>query len=425
MKHNYKIRIDESPPTEEQISRHKNFDRILADHHRLTQPIYRRPLYKNPKAFIGLVLILVIGFLVFQAVEEEKEELALKELPVEIRDAEERAFFTPPLAGLTVDYDNYAIIGDTLYSEVDGQLAFDLGSQGTLMVPRNAFVTGDGSPVPIREVVLRVRHFNDPLEMVAAGIPMHTTDGEDQYQLEAVNMLDVRAERNGTPLELAKGQRLTLVLPNRAEAPDRDLQLYHLDPVERKWIGTQPAYEILRKPLNGESIKAHRPTDDGFNMVEFDENGEPIRNVEEPDVDDSSPAAMGYQQQISISDLGVLSLDRKLTHQRYQQARVRLVDEAGKPVTTYALYKLIDGVNTVAYFWPQDKELTFELSYLPGLPQTVFGFTSDGHLFQTGVDALGALVDDDAVQDLKVRISDRPVQNIDELKQLLSADSGQ
>ena len=69
MKHKYKINIDQPVPSDAQIDRHKDFGRTLAAYHNLTQPIYRVPLYKNPKAFIGLVLIFTIAALVFCSAE--------------------------------------------------------------------------------------------------------------------------------------------------------------------------------------------------------------------------------------------------------------------------------------------------------------------------------------------------------------------
>ena len=49
MKHKYKINIDQPVPSDDKIAQHKDFGRILADYRNLTEPIYNRPLYKNPK----------------------------------------------------------------------------------------------------------------------------------------------------------------------------------------------------------------------------------------------------------------------------------------------------------------------------------------------------------------------------------------
>ena len=104
MKHKYKINIDQPVPSDDKIAQHKDFGRILADYRNLTEPIYNRPLYKNPKAFMGLALILTIAFLVFWAVEKEEKDKAnaTVELPAEIKMAEENSFLKPPSPTLSV-----------------------------------------------------------------------------------------------------------------------------------------------------------------------------------------------------------------------------------------------------------------------------------------------------------------------------------
>ncbi|MEM0997276.1 MAG: hypothetical protein AAGN35_09365 [Bacteroidota bacterium] len=421
MKHKYNIRVDGSKPTDEQIDGHKNFDRILADYHNLTQPIYRRPLYKNPRAFVGLVLIFVIGYLVFQAVEEEAENIALQELPVEIRDAEQRSFLTPPLSGLSVDRAEYLLAeaGDA------DPFTLKLTGIGELSVPRAAFITKAGQPVPLREVVLRVRNLEDPLKMIAAGVPMYTFEAEDQYLLESTVLLDLKAFRGNEPLLLADGMRLTLRLPHRNEAPDRDLQLFRLDTAARHWQRLSPGYEIRREPHPAHDLQAHRPAEnDGFDLVEFDENGDPIAQNENVQ-SDSLAETLGYRPELQLRELGLISLNRKLRPQIETTFSVRLVDDRGEPIAVYALYKLMEGVNSVAYFWPKDKNLTYELRYLPGVNQTVFGFDAAGHLLTVSGRALENLDADAEFNSVPVERSSTPVQSIDELKQLLAGNPSQ
>jgi hypothetical protein len=45
------------------INKHKDFKKLMANYEKVTDPLYKRPLYKNPKIFIALLLILLIIYL--------------------------------------------------------------------------------------------------------------------------------------------------------------------------------------------------------------------------------------------------------------------------------------------------------------------------------------------------------------------------
>jgi hypothetical protein len=51
-------------PTDEQIKRHKDFSRLSQDYQRLYKRP-RKPLYKNPKLFLYLLLLGLILYLMF------------------------------------------------------------------------------------------------------------------------------------------------------------------------------------------------------------------------------------------------------------------------------------------------------------------------------------------------------------------------
>lgn len=56
---------------EEDISRHKNFKRLRANYEQLTKRP-RKPLYKDPKALLGLLFIILILWLLLE--EAKKDE---------------------------------------------------------------------------------------------------------------------------------------------------------------------------------------------------------------------------------------------------------------------------------------------------------------------------------------------------------------
>lgn len=69
----YKFNINKPDPSDEEINRHKDFKKLKANYHRVTTPLYKTPLYKNKKVFLGLLLVVVIAYLISEAIDEEKK----------------------------------------------------------------------------------------------------------------------------------------------------------------------------------------------------------------------------------------------------------------------------------------------------------------------------------------------------------------
>jgi hypothetical protein len=61
---NYKFNIDQPDPSDDKINRHKDFKKLQGNYQRMTKPLYKTPLYKNPKVFLVLLLILVLAYVV-------------------------------------------------------------------------------------------------------------------------------------------------------------------------------------------------------------------------------------------------------------------------------------------------------------------------------------------------------------------------
>ncbi len=59
--------------TDQDINQHKDFGKLTANYDRITKPP-TKPLYKDPKAFLGLVLILIIVYLLMMAEAEEQQQ---------------------------------------------------------------------------------------------------------------------------------------------------------------------------------------------------------------------------------------------------------------------------------------------------------------------------------------------------------------
>ncbi len=70
----FKFDIDPKEPREEQIAKHKDFGKVMQNYQRMTNPLYRTPLYRYRKVFIVVLLALLVAWLVSEFGEEENGE---------------------------------------------------------------------------------------------------------------------------------------------------------------------------------------------------------------------------------------------------------------------------------------------------------------------------------------------------------------
>ncbi|MFZ1686558.1 MAG: hypothetical protein WAU70_03995 [Flavobacteriales bacterium] len=84
MSKQYRIQPQALVPADAEISRYRDFGKLVYNYERMTAPLYKRPLYKDPKAFIAIIVIVLLAILIAEVVEKEKA-LPVKG-PVEHRD---------------------------------------------------------------------------------------------------------------------------------------------------------------------------------------------------------------------------------------------------------------------------------------------------------------------------------------------------
>jgi hypothetical protein len=77
---NFKFDIDPKDPRDEQIARHKDFGKVMQNYQRMTNPLYRTPLYRYRKIFIAVLLALLVAFLVSEFGDGNDEE---KKAPID------------------------------------------------------------------------------------------------------------------------------------------------------------------------------------------------------------------------------------------------------------------------------------------------------------------------------------------------------
>lgn len=87
MRKHYRIgRRDKAQgPDDGTVSRYKDLGRLMYDYQKATRPLYQRPLYRDPRAFLALLVIILLTLLVWEAVEEEERRSSPAVPPVEER----------------------------------------------------------------------------------------------------------------------------------------------------------------------------------------------------------------------------------------------------------------------------------------------------------------------------------------------------
>lgn len=398
MKHNYKFRIDEPVPSDEQIDRHRNFDRVLADHRNITEPLYRRPLYKNPRAFIGLVLVLVIAFLVFQAVEEEDQAMETANAIEEFDKVKDQRFLEP--AGLGFD-----VPAETFEVSPGKEKEYELPSGVVIRIPANAFPSDD-NPVQVS-----VREFEEPLAAVLAGVPL---DFEESKLAIPSQIFQITMTSNGKPIDLAPNAEIKVEMTGlRNPETDHDV-LYVLDLNEKIWKNSRSEMNMEERPLDS----PHSPViiHDGFNVVEFEDDGS-IRN--RPVTSDSAIPGQGIQWVRSFESTGNgYFMCGHPGHPGTPNLSLRLKDVEGKALSIFALYQVSRDGKSARTYWPQDSKFTYEVvTTTPG--SKLFGFTEEGHLAWTEVPQRS----DEEVVEIQPTVSTQEVKDLQTLKNILSIES--
>lgn len=70
----FKFNIDQPDPSDDKINRHKDFKKLHGNYQRMTKPLYKTPLYKNPKVFLVLLLILVLAYVIAEMRDDDKKK---------------------------------------------------------------------------------------------------------------------------------------------------------------------------------------------------------------------------------------------------------------------------------------------------------------------------------------------------------------
>jgi hypothetical protein len=341
-------------------------------------------------------------------VEKEDEDKAknaqIEALPTEMQHAEEKSFLKPPSQ-------NVALPWIHVKSDFQKPQKVELPDGLVLTIPADAFETETGAPVE-GEVEVVVRAASEPADLIAMGLPMQS----DLQVLNPLLVLDIHATANGNPVQLKEGASIVVeqeLAPNFA----RPQTVYTLDVNQRKWIGGENEFF---KPAVRKEGRAAMPQDDGFGVVQYDENGQVIPQKQ--------PQQKGEKEikvlQFTLSSLGISCLGESAGATKgLMNYKVRFADAQGQALRLLTLYSLPKGLNTVQFYFPKTADYVFEAGMMAGTTTTFAGFLPDGRLAL--VKGVGALPETMPVHTLKMEISPAPIKDLQELTQLLAGDVGQ
>lgn len=409
MKHNYNFRVDPPMPSEEQIAKHKDFDAVLKRYEQVVPQLHRKPLYKNPKAFLSLTLAGVIGFLVFQAVREEEkaaeptQPVATEQaaLPAAIVEAEANAFLAAPIPGAAPVLHQLAV-------SADQTAMMRLADGSTIEVPKDAFETMDGRPVQ-GDVQVSVRVLRDPLDHVLAGLPLRDAEGRSFVTGASV---EVSAGQGKHPLRLRPGTQVRIQLQVPKGAPSSELM--HLDTEKRHWTAV-PGARLETVAQQGGAPT--RTPSDGFGVVEFGPDGKPIHK--QAGTQGSEPKVQQFVQVVEVAALGRYSLRSGMASADDKSLAVRLTDASGQPQQVFALHRVAKGgqdAKALASYFPISAQFDYTLHWNSAQAAVFFGFLPDGRV------AYGSSAELSGLQPKApwvMQVSPAPIKNKSDLVQLL------
>jgi hypothetical protein len=69
-----KFNIDQPDLPDEQISKHKDFKKLMYNYQAAAKPLYKTPLYKNRKVFLVILLILLVMFVIVEVIDKDETQ---------------------------------------------------------------------------------------------------------------------------------------------------------------------------------------------------------------------------------------------------------------------------------------------------------------------------------------------------------------
>lgn len=241
----YKVNIDRTKPTSEEINAGKDFDKLLAMMPATATvsagAAAKKSFWKSGWGITSLAAATVAvatGVVLLFNMNSGESNLAndgnknnTNQNVDNVRQPATNsvqvpgAFIAPPLAGVDVPFDTYRV-----KSEKGGKI--DPSSGSHIIIPAGAFVDNSGKPVK-GDVEVRYRELRDPVDFFVSGIPMHYDSAGTRYHFESAGMVEIAAFKDGKVVYLKPDKKVEIQLAS--DNSSTAFNLYKLDTNARNW----------------------------------------------------------------------------------------------------------------------------------------------------------------------------------------------
>lgn len=84
MSKEYRIVDNAALPSDADVARYADFGKLVYNYQRMTKPLYKRPLYKDPKVFLVILLVVLLAVLISRTVNDEQPGSGDRPVPEEV-----------------------------------------------------------------------------------------------------------------------------------------------------------------------------------------------------------------------------------------------------------------------------------------------------------------------------------------------------
>ncbi len=72
----YRLDREHSELSDQEVLKYKDYGKLVYNYHIATRPLYKKPLYKDPKVFIALVILVLLAIWIAEEVSKDAKDKA-------------------------------------------------------------------------------------------------------------------------------------------------------------------------------------------------------------------------------------------------------------------------------------------------------------------------------------------------------------